>query len=235
MYDLELLIHGNAALGDTGPGSDLFPETQMGPRVDFDVERDRYGHVDLDLLIETNSRIKLVQSLANQHRFLHWELEFADIFKAQRGFDLVLGNPPWIKIVWEENGLLSDFDPKFAIRKLSAKETDDRRELAFRESPAAETAYLSENVASQGTQAFLNARQNYPLLEGQKANLYKCFLRWRGVWDVAYKRSFIRKDHTKIPTLALFVKLFTGIFASTFSFRMNSSCSPKSAIVSSSV
>ena len=83
-YDLELLIHGNAALSDAGPATDLFPETQAGPRVDFAVERDRYGHVDIDLLLETNTRLKLAQSLADQHRFLHWELEFADVFKSSR-------------------------------------------------------------------------------------------------------------------------------------------------------
>lgn len=35
--------------------------------------------------------------LAEQYRFFHWELEFPQIFsEAKGGFDVVIGNPPWI-------------------------------------------------------------------------------------------------------------------------------------------
>jgi hypothetical protein len=36
--------------------------------------------------------------------------------------------------------------------------------------------YLSEYVSMSGYQNFLNATQNYPVLKGQKTNLYKCFI-----------------------------------------------------------
>jgi len=36
-----------------------------------------------------------VAELAARHRFFHWQLEFPGVF-ARGGFDLVLGNPPWI-------------------------------------------------------------------------------------------------------------------------------------------
>ena len=40
--------------------------------------------------------MKTVRDLTVQHRFFHWELEFPDVFtKERRGFDVVLGNPPW--------------------------------------------------------------------------------------------------------------------------------------------
>ncbi len=180
-YDLELLIHGNAALSEAGPATDLFPETQAGPRVDFAVERDRYGHVDIDLLLKTSARLKLAQSLADQHRFLHWELEFADVFKARGGFDLILGNPPWIKVTWNEQSLLSDFDPRFAIRKLNANEAADRRDAVFTAIPIARREYVGDCGSVAGLQMFLNAPQNYPLLRGMQSNLYKCFLTqgWR--------------------------------------------------------
>ena len=180
-YDLELLIHGNAALNDIGLASDLFPETQTGPRGDFAVERDRYGHVDIDLLLETNPRLKLAQRLADQQRFVHWELEFADIFKKQGGFDLVLGNPPWIKVEWNEQAFLGEFDPTFSIRSLTAKMTEDLRSSVFSTYPLAAAEYVVHCSARQGLQSYLTAPQNYSLLLGQKANLYKCFLphMWR--------------------------------------------------------
>jgi hypothetical protein len=38
----------------------------------------------------------IVERLASEVRFFHWELEFPDVFTPQRsGFDAVLGNPPW--------------------------------------------------------------------------------------------------------------------------------------------
>ena len=43
------------------------------------------------------------------------------------GFDLVLGNPPWIKVEWKEAGVLGDFDPSVALRKHS----DDAERMAY--------------------------------------------------------------------------------------------------------
>jgi hypothetical protein len=173
-FDLELLIHGNASIG-TVPPDDLFPETKPQSNLDFTVERDRYGHVNLDVLLETNSRLKLANQLANRHKFFHWELEFSDLFAERSGFDLILGNPPWIKVEWNEQALLGDFDPRFAIRNFSAQEASRRREDVLT-GVAARTEYILECSSQTGMQAFINAAQNYPVLGGQKANLYKCFL-----------------------------------------------------------
>lgn len=180
-FDLELLILGNAS-ATRAPADDLFPETKPQLNIDFTVERDRYGHVNLDVLLETNPRLKLANELASKHKFFHWELEFADVFAERRGFDLMLGNPPWIKVEWNERALLGDFDPRFEIRKLSAKETADRREEVFKALPIARDEYVVECSGQEGTQAFLNAVQNYPLLQGIQSNLYKCFL--PTVWRV---------------------------------------------------
>lgn len=176
LFDLELLIHGSASLEDKGPSEDLFPETTAGPRVNFAVGRDRFGHVDIDLLLETSPRLKLAHQLADQQRFLHWELEFADVFRERGGFDLILGNPPWIKVTWNEQSLLSDFDPRFAIRDLSASESANRRDITFNDVPRARNDYIWECATQQGLLAFLGAPQNYPLLQGIQANLYRCFL-----------------------------------------------------------
>ncbi len=40
-------------------------------------------------------------------RPLHWELAFPEVFVAGGGFDLVVGNPPWIKLQWNEQGILA--------------------------------------------------------------------------------------------------------------------------------
>ncbi|MFL9993400.1 class I SAM-dependent DNA methyltransferase [Paraburkholderia sediminicola] len=180
-FILETVLLGNASLAAAAPASDLFPETVPQPGLDFAPERDRYGHVDIEALIGALPQLQVAQTVAAQQHFMHWELEFADIFKTQGGFDVVLGNPPWIKVEWNEQGLLSDFDPRFAIRKLSAKQTADQRDAVFKALPKAKADYLAECIATEGMAEFLNAVQNYPLLKGQQSNLYKCFLplAWR--------------------------------------------------------
>lgn len=185
-FVLETVLLGSASLAANPGGSDLFPETVPQSTLDFTPERDRYGHVDIEALVDTLPQLQAAQQVAEQQRFLHWELEFADIFRQRGGFDVVLGNPPWIKVEWSEQSLLSDFDPRFAIRKLSAKQTGDQREAVFAATEQARADYLAECVATEGLGEFLNAAQNYPLLAGQKANLYKCFLPlvWRVGSDV---------------------------------------------------
>ena len=63
--------------------------------------------VDIPRLRKENPRLNLAYEIAEQNHFMHWELEFADLFAERGGFDLVLGNPPWIKIEWKEQGISS--------------------------------------------------------------------------------------------------------------------------------
>ena len=38
------------------------------------------------------------QALAGEKRFFHWELEFPEAFQGEgRGFDAVIGNPPYVR------------------------------------------------------------------------------------------------------------------------------------------
>ena len=131
--------------------------------------------VDLDDLCGKFPTLELARQIAEQQHFFHWELEFADVFEARNGFDLVLGNPPWIKLEWNEKGVLSDKDPSFAVKDLDANQTAQRRASALEE-PMALSNYLDAYVAMTGQKGFLNAIQNYPLLKGQQANLFRAFL-----------------------------------------------------------
>ena len=138
--------------------------------------------LDLDKLFEQFPRLKLVDELAARHRFHHWELIFADLFYGARadgtvrgGFDLVLGNPPWIRVEWQEGGVLSDFDPALVVRKHSAADLTELRGAAFEQRAGLRAVWLAEQIEASATQRFLNAVQNYPLLKGQQTNLFKCF------------------------------------------------------------
>jgi len=179
------LVELSMILGDLEQGIgeelgqiNLFADTQ--PKQLAAEFTDRHGVVRVDKLLEDLPRLRQVEAVADRIRPLHWDLEFADLLKGG-GFDLIVGNPPWLKVEWEEKGVIGDADPMVLIRKVSASELAKRRNEAFSQHPNLRAAYLEEFEAQNGSQAFLNAVQNYPLLKGSQTNLFKCFLpqAWR--------------------------------------------------------
>lgn len=133
------------------------------------------GIVDIPKLCQQQPRLALVKEIADKQKFMHWELEFADLFAERGGFDLIIGNPPWIKMEWNEQAVLSDANPMFAVKNLTATQTAHHRLKAL-EDKFAYALFFSEYESLSGTQNYLNALQNYADLKGQQTNLYKCFL-----------------------------------------------------------
>ena len=156
----------------------LLPDTQPRQQaIDF---QDRRGVVNKARLLEDIDRLRLAETIASRIRPLHWDLEFADLLKAG-GFDVIVGNPPWLKVEWEEKGVIGDRDPMVLVRNISASELIKRRNEAFAVHRGLRETYLVEFEEQNGCQAFLNSVANYPLLKGSQTNLYKCFLpqAWR--------------------------------------------------------
>ena len=139
------------------------------------------GRLKTDVLFRHLPRLAIVDALKKQHRFFHWDLEFCDLFAERGGFDLMLGNPPWLKVEWQEAGVLGDYEPEFVLGRLSASKLATLRHETFNRIPLLENAWRSEYEGCEGMQNFLNAQQNYPVLRGVQTNLYKCFLpqAWR--------------------------------------------------------
>ena len=180
------MLTGSVFQPGLGPNqaADLFGEEYAEHAADIAKRiANEIGMLDLDRLFEQFPRLKFVDDLAKRHRFHHWELAFADLFYGERpdgrirgGFDLVLGNPPWVKVEWEEGGVLGDYNPSFVLRPHSAAQLTALRGAAFERYAGLREDWLAELEQAEATQNFLNARQNYPLLAGQQTNLYKCFL-----------------------------------------------------------
>jgi hypothetical protein len=192
LLDLSLLLEGN--LYDAGPAIgeqfSMFPDTM--PQQLALALRDEFGFVDVDRLCRENPRFKLVQEHAEKYRFLHWELEFADVFTDRGGFDLVLGNPPWIQLNWNESYVLGDYEPAIAIRSMTARDTSEIR-IQILAVFSAREGYYSAFSETIGSQNFLGSLQNYPLLKGIRTNLYKCFI-VRG-WSIASHSGIIGMFH----------------------------------------
>ena len=175
MLDLSLILEGTVF--DTVPTKNgqvsMFPET-MDQQLAQELV-DEFGYVNVDRLCGKNERLGLIAELAERFRFLHWELEFADIFVDESGFDLVLGNPPWIKIEWKESGVMGDAAPIYVLRGFTGPQLARLREEIIERFDLI-GLYLSAYEEAEATQNFLKSYQNYPILKGIQTNLYKCFL-----------------------------------------------------------
>lgn len=145
---------------------------EIQPNLDLN---DPSGVVNVETLCQKLPRLALVREIREKRRFFHWETEFPDIFARRGGFDLILGNPPWVKIEWNESAILSERNPAFVVRKHTSSQIATAREEQLLR-PGCLVDYLVEYEESEGTQNFLAALQNFPLLEGQQTNLYKCFI-----------------------------------------------------------
>ena len=175
LREVSLILQGKTFEGGIpeGEARDLFHDYE--PQQQALKFEDEFGYIDLDGLIKENERLTLIQQLAQRYKFHHWELEFADLFEKRGGFDLILGNPPWLKVEWNEGGLMGDYQPDFVLHKYSASKLAAIRENTLSKYRLTD-AYLEAYEEAAGTQDFLNAFQNYPLLGGMKANLFKCFI-----------------------------------------------------------
>ncbi|EDM25746.1 hypothetical protein LNTAR_15057 [Lentisphaera araneosa HTCC2155] len=122
-----------------------------------------------------NYRLKQVTSYTQNYRFFHYQLEFIEVFRERNGFDVAVGNPPWLKVTFEEKGLMSETFPELEIRKTTAPQAR-KMQQEFLGLGKQKKSYYEEVIEIESSAAFMNGVQNYPLLKGQQTNLYKCIL-----------------------------------------------------------
>ncbi|WP_238010342.1 DNA methyltransferase [Dactylosporangium sp. AC04546] len=143
-----------------------------------DYEGDLVGLMGMDesyRLADRFSWLQTAEAIAEQHGFFHWELTFAQTF-AKGGFDLQMGNPPWVRPRWQEDVILAELEPWFMLAdKPSVTEWQRRKCLVLTSTPAA-LYFLSSLAANAGTVAILGSAATYPLLAGTQADLYRAFI-----------------------------------------------------------
>ena len=135
------------------------------------------SHAQVSLFADDEPlRLKIADRLSKRYHFFHPMLEFIEVFWLREGFDIICGNPPWLKLEFDEQGILSEKYPEVAIRKVSAPDARKMRDQMFEQIPSTEELYRSEEIDTACSSKFMSAYCNYPLLVGQHTNLYKCVL-----------------------------------------------------------
>jgi hypothetical protein len=109
--------------------------------------------------------------------FFHWELQFAHVFAGEAGgFDLQVGNPPWVRPEWKEDPVLAERDPWFMLTEKPSAAVRKARVAELFKEPEARAYFLNELVAVMGVSSQLGSPVIYPVLDGKRPDLYRAFM-----------------------------------------------------------
>lgn len=186
---LELTLGTKDADGSFLDGLDDLPVDEALPILE-DFERDMHVALGMDHAFGLRARfpwLHTVEDIAGEterdiraedgHGFFHWELHFAHVFRGKSGgFDLQVGNPPWVRPRWEENTVLAELEPWFMLADKPGVTLWRERKTEVLERPGALGYFLGELSGNVGLAEMLGSPVTYPLLTGTQPDLYRAFM-----------------------------------------------------------
>lgn len=155
---------------------------ELGVIEQFDIPE--FSMQDSMTLVATHPWLTTVQAIAKREGFFHWELDFAQVFTAG-GFDLQVGNPPWVRLDWKDNATLAESDPWFLLEeRIPEKVFKGCREVLLKNSEI-RLRYLQDLTAGMATAAVAGSAVEHSVLAGLRTNLYMSFMEraWRSMSD----------------------------------------------------
>ena len=135
------------------------------------------------------------EEISRTHKFLHWKIEFPEIFKRDLGFDCILGNPPWDRVKLQEKEYFAQRVPEIA--EAPNKSIRDKKIKALESGTPYEQTIYKEFVAAhhdaEAISNFVHGKDfpdcRFPLTGVGDVNLYplfsELFLTLRSVYGTA--------------------------------------------------
>ncbi|MGW4071022.1 Eco57I restriction-modification methylase domain-containing protein [Nocardia grenadensis] len=120
--------------------------------------------------------------IAQAQGFHHWELDFAAVF-ARGGFDLQVGNPPWVRPDWDEAAVLAEFDPWWQLADKPSEAAKREKRTATLAILPVRTTFLNERASQTGQSEHFGSGIDRPVLGGLQPDMYRCFMErtWRSI------------------------------------------------------
>jgi hypothetical protein len=132
-------------------------------------------------VLDNHKWLGVCERLSTTEGFFHWELTFAPVFANGGGFDLQLGNPPWVRPDWDDALILAEDDAWFGLaeKPTVAAVAVRRRDLL----DAGANRYLDDRTLLAALSAHLGSTVDRPMLAGLRPDLYRCFMdrTWRSM------------------------------------------------------
>jgi hypothetical protein len=122
----------------------------------------------------TEDQQRMIAALAEKHRFFHWHLAFPDVYTDEaRGFDVILGNPPWEMVEFKELEFFADKASKIAKVRTS------KRNRLIKQLPETDptlyNTYVDAVRSQEASVNFLRESGKYPLTAIGRINTYQVF------------------------------------------------------------
>lgn len=190
---------------------DLFTATDWNALNEFEeLDHAFSGALSREQLNEKYPWLLVTQKLAQREGFFHWELDFASVFD-KGGFDLQIGNPPWVRPFWDEGGTLAELDAWWQLNQRAPVAQKNRRKAELLENDKNFSYYMGEVASNAGLVAATKAPADYPLLSKLQADLYRCFM--TKTWHNAAPTGVIGLIH---PDSHFNEKRATGLRSATY-------------------
>ena len=139
-----------------------------------EVELGLAGARKVQSVVDEHEWLTVVQEVAKAQGFFHWELDFATVF-ARGGFDLQVGNPPWVRPDVSVETLLADGDPWWMLTKKPSVADRQERLPHTLARPGVLTTVLDGAAETEVLAEFISDQTVYPVMEG-RPDLYRAFM-----------------------------------------------------------
>jgi len=198
--------HGAVTLGSSATGWAALNEEEQD-NLDFASAR------SIEDALAQHPWLGVTGRIADRQGFFHWDLDFATVF-ARGGFDLQVGNPPWVRPRSDVDALLAEGDPWWQLKvKATQAQEAAKREETLRAAGIPELLVDgTSDVAALA--AYVGAPTNYPHLKGLQPDLYRCFmeLTWRhgserGTVGLIHPESHFTDEKAKLLRAATYPRL----------------------------
>lgn len=138
------------------------------------------GARPIDTALDRYPWLTMTAEIAERDGYFHWELDFAPVF-ARGGFDLQIGNPPWVRPDWDEAGVLAEHDPWWQLAHKPSEAEKQRKAEEALAVPKVRQTFLDERAAQAAQAAHLGSSIDRPVLTGLQPDSYRCFMErtWR--------------------------------------------------------
>jgi hypothetical protein len=195
-------------------------QLQLTDGVDWDqlgvmeqVEWASSGAQDVESVKSNHPWLEICERTSNQQGFFHWELDFSPIFD-RGGFDLQVGNPPWVRPRSDQEALLAEGDPWWQLAtKPTQAEKSERRALTV-ELDGIKSLLIDGTTDMTAVSESLQWVGAYPALAGLQPDTYRCFMEqvWRhgsphGVSALIHPESHFTDERAAVLRGATYVRL----------------------------
>jgi hypothetical protein len=162
-YKEDRLRRANEATATARLLLDLRSASAFAPAIWQDLPTLMSSH-DLDADAQARAWWDEFEVVRERERFFHWELEFPEVF-AEGGFDCVLGNPPWDKVLPSKIEFYGRYD--VLIRAYKGNQLEQRISELHTEHPGLADEFAAYRERATMIAQMLRGGGDFPLAEAR--------------------------------------------------------------------